>query len=137
MCREHPDLSLNDGTFKIFFNTAGTRGSIGQDAKNILKFIKNNKSEDDFTEKLAQEVQKIKENKEWQVEYMTLLMREREKYKEGIAEGRAEGRANGIIEFALDIGYTNEEILSTLRKKLSIDVGQAEEYLKRYYTESR
>ena len=75
MCREHPDLSLNDGTFKIFFNTAGTRGSIGQDAKNILKFIKNNKSEDDFTEKLAQEVQKIKENKEWQVEYMTLLMR--------------------------------------------------------------
>lgn len=68
---------------------------------------------------------------------MTLLMREREKYKEGIAEGRAEGRANGIIEFALDIGYTNEEILSTLRKKLSIDVGQAEEYLKRYYAESR
>ena len=133
MCREHPDLSLNDGTFKIFFNTAGTRGSIGQDAKNILKFIKNNKSEDDFTEKLAQEVQKIKENKEWQVEYMTLLMREREKYKEGIAEGRA----NGIIEFALDIGYTNEEILSTLRKKLSIDVGQEEEYLKRYYAESR
>ena len=86
----------------------------------------------DFTEKLAREVQKIKENKEWQVEYMTLLMREREKYKEGIEEGRA----NGIIEFALDIGYTNEEILSTLQKKLSIDMGQAEEYLKRYYAET-
>ena len=67
------------------------------------------------------------------VEYMTLLMREREKYKEGLEEGEKNGKAFGIIELALDIGYSNEEIITTLQKKLGIDVELAEEYLKRYY----
>lgn len=60
---------------------------------------------------------------------MTLLMREREKYK----EGEKNGKALGIIEFALDIGYSNEEIIATLQKKLGIDVEQEESYLKRFY----
>lgn len=125
MCRENPKLVLNDGTYKIFFNTKGIRGSISEDTKNILKFIEDNTTEDDFTEKLAREVQKIKENKEWQVEYMTLLMREREKYKEG--------KADGIIEFALELNYDDDKILFMLQKKLGIDLSMAEEYLKRYY----
>ena len=48
--------------------------------------MENNTAEDDFTEKLAQEVSRVKANREWQVEYMTLLMREREKYNEGRIE---------------------------------------------------
>ena len=111
----------------------GTKGQLNREAKNILKFIENHIIEDDFTKSLAQEVQKIKENKEWKVEYMTLLMREREKYR----EGKAEGKAYGIIEFALDLGYTNEEILATLQKKLVIGRNQAEGYLNTYYEESR
>ncbi len=98
MCREDHDILLEDGTTKIFFNTTGTKGNISKETRNILKFIENNTPEDDFTERLAQEVRKIKENKEWQVEYMTLLMREREKYKEGVADGRIEGIAEGIAE---------------------------------------
>lgn len=131
VCREQEDLLLNDGSFKIFFNTVGTKGSIGRNAKNILRFIENNTTEDDFTEKLAREVQKIKENKEWQVEYMTLLMREREKYK----EGEARGKALGIIKFTLSLGYSNEKILAALKETLNINTSQAEEYLKRYYEE--
>ena len=36
-----------------------------KEAKRILKFIESNAAEDDFTKRLAAEVQKIKENKEW------------------------------------------------------------------------
>ena len=133
VCEEDTSLFLNDGTTKIFFNAAGTKGKINKEADSILKFIASNETGDDFTEKLAQEVLKIKENKEWRVEYMTLLMLEREKYKEGKAEGMTDGKALGIIEFALDIGYSNDEIISTLQKKLGIDAEQAEEYLKRFY----
>lgn len=132
MCKEDNDVLLEDGTAKIFFNTDGTKGNISEDTKNILKFIANNTAEDDFTEKLAQEVQKIKENKEWQVEYMTLLMREREKY----TEGKAEGQAYGIIKFTLSLGYPEEDILSALQKTLDIDMKQAEYYLKSYYKEN-
>lgn len=56
MCKEDNDIFLEDGTAKIFFNTDGTEGNISEDTKNILKFIANNTAEDDFTEKLAQEV---------------------------------------------------------------------------------
>ncbi len=140
ICRENMNLSLQDGTTKIFFNTTGTKGNLNKQAVNVLKFIEDNTIEDDFTKRLAQEVQKIKENKEWKVEYMTLLMREREKYQEGMAEGEARGRtkgkAYGIMEFAIDLGYTKEEILAVLQKKLNIDRGQAEEYLKEYYEEA-
>ena len=95
ICRENNKLYLNDGTVKIFFNTAGTKGRITKSTQNNLKFIENNTAGDDFTQKLAQEVQKIKENKEWKVEYMTLLMREREKYNDGLTAGIALGRAEG------------------------------------------
>ena len=64
---------------------------------------------------------------------MTLLMREQEKYKESKIEGKIEGQAVGIIEFALDLGYTNEEILVILQKKLGINASQAEKYLERFH----
>lgn len=141
VCQEDSKITLNDQTTKIFFNTKGTKGSISKDAKKILEFIESNSAEDDFTKRLEEEVQKIKENKEWKVEYMTLLMREREKYKEGYTEGeiageargKAEGEARGIIDFALDLGYSNEEILTVLQKKLGVTKQQADDYLRKFY----
>lgn len=130
------ELVLDDGAVKIFFNTAGKMEGISVAAINLLEFIENNVAGDSFTEKLAEEVKKIKENKEWQVEYMTLLMREREKYKEGFAEGEARGRAEGargIIDFALELGYSHKEIISTLQKKLNTTLEQAEDYLEKFY----
>ena len=67
---------------------------------------------------------------------MTLLMREREKYTEGVAEGVAKGKAYGIIKFTLSLGYSDENILSALQKTLDIDTEQAKEYLSRYYEEN-
>lgn len=133
VCQEDSQITLNDQTTKIFFNTKGMKGSISKEAKQILELIGGNAPEDDFTKKLAAEVQKIKENKEWKVEYMTLLMREREKYKEGYAEGEIAGEARGIIDTLLDLGYSNEEIISMLQKKLKITEQQADEYLRKFY----
>jgi hypothetical protein len=41
--------------------------------------------------------------------------------------------ANGIISTLLDLGYSNEEILSVLKKKLQITESQADQYLELYY----
>lgn len=108
VCEEDTSLLLNDGTVKIFFNTGGRKGKINKDAESILKFIESNKTEDDFTEKLAQEVQKIKENKEWRVEYMTLLMREREKYREGEIKGTIKTCKNFNLSFQETVHYISE-----------------------------
>ena len=137
MCTEDHDVLLADGTAKIFFNTAGTKGDISEDTKNILKFIADNTAKDDFTQKLAQEIQKIKENKEWQVEYMTLLMREREKYKEGIADGRAEGMAEGEIKGAIqackNFNLSFQETVRYLIDNFNLPSYKAEDNVNRYW----
>jgi len=130
VCREKPKLLLKDGTYKIFFNTKGTQGNISKDTKNILRFIENNTTGDDFTEKLAQEVQKIKENKEWQVEYMTLLMREREKYKEGIAEGVIQGAVRTCKNFNLSF----QETVQYLIDNFNLSSYEAEDDVNRYWS---
>lgn len=63
---------------------------------------------------------------------MTLLMREREKYKEGYAKGEADGEARRIIDTLLELGYSCKDILSILQKKLHITANQAEDYLKKF-----
>ena len=45
---------------------------------------------DEFTDNLQNEVNVVKRNEKWEVEYMTLLMRDREKIEEGKKEGRKE-----------------------------------------------
>ena len=125
VCKEDLEIHLNDETYKIFFNTAGTKGDISEDTKNILRFIKNDTVKDDFTKKLAQEVQKIKENKEWQVEYMTLLMREREKYKEG--------EIKGVIETYKEVGFSFQETVKRISEKFCFSLQQSEEEVNKYW----
>lgn len=133
ICMEDKKLLLSDGTVKIFFNTTGTKGRINKDAKNILKFIESSAAEDDFTGKLAQEVVKIKENKEWQVEYMTLMMREREKYNEGRVEGRTEGRIEGIVVTCEEMGLSLSETVQRIAGKFNLSLYEAEESVKKYW----
>ncbi len=126
VCKEDSKLILKDDTTKIFFNTKGKKGNISKEAKRILKFIESNAAEDDFTKRLAAEVQKIKENKEWKVEYMTLLMREREKYKEGEADGIEIGKkiGEGIGE-EKGTKKTKLQDIQNLMKNLKFSMEQA------------
>lgn len=117
---EEVNLFFNDGTSKIFFNTAGSNGKINKEAKTILKFIAGNKTEDDFTERLALEVRRIKENKEWKVEYMTLLMREREKYREGEIKGTVRTCKNFNLSFQETVHYISENFHLSLQESEEI-----------------
>jgi predicted transposase/invertase (TIGR01784 family) len=132
LCIDDPGIALGDETTKIFFNTKGTLDDVSEEAEKVLSFIDGNQPTDEFTSNLAEKVKEVKENKEWEVAYMTLMMREREKYKDGREEGIQLG-ANGIISTLLDLNYSNEEIISTLQKKLNITEFQASEYLEQYY----
>lgn len=58
------------------------------------------------------------------------VIREEERAK---AEARITKAAFAVIDMALDFGCSNEEILSTLQKKLGITEQQADEYLRKFY----
>ncbi|MFG6330061.1 MAG: Rpn family recombination-promoting nuclease/putative transposase [Lachnospiraceae bacterium] len=117
ICKDDPDLSLNDGTTKIFFNTTGTKGNISQEAKSILRFIENNTTEDDFTEKLAQEVKRVKENKEWKIEYMTLL----------------EGEIQGTVKTYEESGLSFTETVEHIARKFGFSLQEAEETVSKHW----
>jgi hypothetical protein len=55
--------------------------------------------------------------------------------EEAEAHGIQLGKVSGIISFALDLNYSNEEILSVLQKKLHITESQADRYLEQYYAD--
>lgn len=67
------------------------------------------------------------------------VIREEERAKaEARVEARVEARiakerARTTIDTLLDVGYSNEEILFILQKKLGIKEQQADEYLRKFY----
>ena len=78
--------------------------------------------------KLEAAVEKARRQEEWRVEYMTLLMRDREKFAEGKAEGKAESDAlwlealtplikkdNAVAEaVAASMGITVEKLMQLI-----------------------
>ena len=98
--------TYEDGTHKIFINLEACDKIKDERLRNFLIYLKTNKPQDRFTEKISSAVDYNKRNAEWRKEYMTVAQEiEYEKAwvrkvarEEGLAEGRAEGRAEGHAE---------------------------------------
>ena len=70
-------------------------------------------SDDPFIKKLENRLKEAKGNAEWRREYMLLLLREQEKYSEGVAVGEERGRSETLsaaIEFMRSSGMSSEQI---------------------------
>jgi len=59
---------------------------------------------------------------------MTLLMREREKYKEGMVAGKVEG----IIETYQELGFSFSEIVTRISDKFSFSLQEAEDIVSKH-----
>ena len=99
MCTEVAGLKLEDGACKVFFNAKGYHGEINPEAKGILDLTRGIISEDPFIQKLAAEVERIKNNEQWRMEYMDIdWVREKMDRDDARREGRAEGKLEGKVE---------------------------------------
>ena len=96
-CKEY-ELPLGDEAYKVILNASCTKL---QDTElgNFLRFVNTGKPTNRFTDALFNEVNEVKRNEKWEVEYMTLLM----KFNETKREGRKEG-----WEMAIEKFITNE-----------------------------
>ena len=74
-------------TVKVFLNPNSDRDDVDEELRNFLLYIAGGRPADDFTNELEDEVKKVKENKNWRREYMTLMMRDKENIQKGIKEG--------------------------------------------------
>lgn len=120
ICRENTAITLGDETAKIFLNTKGTMVDVDNDMNEFLTYVEN--TTDDFASRsnslLVKEIHKkvteVKQSKEMEVEYMTLLQRDRENIELGREEGAA--LAARIIRF-----YTKGRSYTDIADILHID----------------
>ena len=86
---ENPSLTLGDETTKIFLNTKGNMHDVDSEMQEFLSYVEN--TTDDFAaqarsqliKEIHKKVTEVKESKELEVEYMTLLQRDRENIQQG------------------------------------------------------
>ena len=124
-CNEDYSLVLGDETKKLFLNTKGTLNDVNQEMLDFLKYIEQstdevaNASNSQLVKEINNKVKHLKQDKSMEVEYMTLLERDREKYQEGKEEGRVEGKkelAKALLDLLDDetiasrSGLTLEEV---------------------------
>ena len=104
-CEAMPELLVGDETKKVFVNPYGNRKNLPEDVAKFLDYIRDDTAEDGFTRELEQAVERARDHKEWEVEYMNwrayemdLSIDKRIAREEGLAEGREEGREEGLAE---------------------------------------
>lgn len=86
LCVEDTDIVLDDEATKVIVNANGSREGLSKAQAAFLDYILGKEPSDKFTEKLSRAVLDAREKKEWRLEYMTLLQRDRENKREGFEQ---------------------------------------------------
>ena len=103
-CIEDNTLTLDDGTKKIILNTKGTLDDVDSEMHDFLRYIETStdyiasQSSGKLVKHIHNKVVEVKNSEKVQVEYMTLLERDREKIEEGIEQGIEIGKADLLIK---------------------------------------
>lgn len=121
-CMEVPELRLGDDSTKIFLCSEGNGNNVSEELKDFLGFISGKPARSKLTKQIESEVEKARTHDEWRQDYMTLLMRDREK----IEEGRQEGRQLEIYSLVQD-GFLTKELAA---KRLDMSVAELEKQMK-------
>ena len=113
-CIEDLSLKLDDGTRKIFLNTKGeNEEEVPQELVEFLKLVENTNTDQDElksekVKRVHRRVKTVKDSKEVEARYMTMLVHEKEIAMEAREEGLAVGetkRSITIIRKKLNKGY--------------------------------
>ena len=101
ICKEVPELEMEDGAYTIFLSTHGINEE--EEPEELVNFLKfaggrpsdNADGEDPFIKKLQDSIREVKESREMGARYMTFQELLKDEREAGRAEGRAEGIALG------------------------------------------
>ena len=78
--------------------------------KDFLDYVAGKNTTGELTNRLREEVERVKKSDRWRAEYMLLELNYLEKYNEGLEEGRKEGRKEGLEQGEAERKVLEEEI---------------------------
>ena len=137
VCKECPDLKIEDGAVRIFINTKGTNSQdFSQEFLDFMSYI--NDSSDEMAMRttsskikmIHENVAKIRASEKMGVKFMQ-LWEEKVYLRE---EGRSEARAEGVSIFIrdnLEEGKSEEMIISKLMKHYAMSESEVEDCVRK------
>ena len=109
LCMENKETKLNDRAFKLFFNASACDRLNSESERNFFRFLKNNETSDDFTQKLNETVGKAKQSAELRGHYMTWEQNIKEERKLAYMDGAHDTARENASEF-LKMGISAEQV---------------------------
>ena len=122
-CIEDQSLKLNDETTKIFLNTRGVMDDVDEEMKELLSYVENStdtyvaQTKSELVHQLHDRVNRIKQDKRLEVEYMTLY----EIFKEEFEDGKIEGKREEKVEIAKNLLDVLDDETIALKTGLTIE----------------
>ncbi len=105
-CQEDKNLNLNDGRHVLFFNTKAYLKEKNTHRRNFLAFVNGSEVQDSKIATFSKQIESIKTNEKWRIDYMNLALKfqdvREEGFEEGWSEGKLEGKLEGILEGKLE-----------------------------------
>ena len=97
----------------MFINADGNLRDLPEDLAAFLQYLKGIIVENELVQMIDNEVEKVRKHEGWEVEYMTLYLRDMEKRDEGIEIGLEQGLEQGLSALinSLKVYVTNPEEL--------------------------
>ena len=98
LCVEDNSIELKDETDKVFLNTSGILNDVDEEMIEFLQYVEQSTDEvaqnakSDLVKAINQKVNHVKHDKAMEVQYMTLLERDRLNFEEGVEEGIEKGK---------------------------------------------
>lgn len=74
-CEEDDDIYLDDGAYRIILNVNGSVGEISDGLKEFVRYMATGRTTGDYTKKLDNEVDLVRNDRKWRHEYMTLAQK--------------------------------------------------------------
>ena len=129
---EDKNILMNDGTVNIFFNATMYDKMQSESLRSFFKYLCGKNSDDNFTDRLSELVERVKMNAQWRHRYMTIeqeiklqaryLAQDMAKnmandMAKDMAQGIAKNMANDIVQSKVD-----ESKLETAKNLLKINI---------------
>ena len=120
ICLEDKNISLQDGTKKVIINADAFKSTEDKDLKGFLEYLKTGKVKSEFTRRIEEMIQTVKQNEQARQEYRLMSTFEMDARYKGFTEGTyntkketaklMKNRGYPISEILLMTGLPEEEI---------------------------
>ena len=120
VCIENPNLTIKDNAIKKIFNAKAYNKEEDVAIKSFLQYINNNKTVDDFTQRLDSFVEKIKQEEVNRKEYQSMNIHDQDTFlrgkNEGYKVGMQQGMQQGIQQTKFETAKNMLEMKLTLKQ---------------------